>query len=447
LKLRLGLLIMLGVAMIVAAMNTEWAYDTYDETGFGCMMLVSGVIAYAAFRVARDVPESVALFVIFAVAILIRLIAISSEPLLSSDIYRYVWDGRVQGAGINPYRYFPAEDALAFLRDKAIYPEINRADYAHTAYPPFAQIFFYLATRFGDKLDVMRLAFISCEAVVTGCLMVLLRRLNKQRTIIVGYLWHPLAVWEVANGGHVDALLMMLTVVALLLLIARWRVLGALLIACGVLVKPYAIAMLPAFWRPWDFRAPILCILLVVALYLPYLGVGEGVIGFVPTYLHEEGFLAGDGFWLVALVRRIIGYQPGILEAYLALGVAVFVYAVIRILRKPMFYAAEEQIRDVMVLLFIGLFVLSPNYPWYYLPLVPFVVLGGGEVLWMTTVLACMLHVWWPTPDDQPTRFLIWKSVINGGWILAAAWTWYSSRRRRNHDAAPSTASDPLQLV
>jgi hypothetical protein len=432
--------------MIILAMNAELAYDKYEETGFACVMLASGLVVYLAYLVARDVPESVALPIIFLVAIIIRLLAISSEPLLSSDIYRYVWDGRVQGAGINPFRYFPAEQALEFLRDKAIYPEINRADYAHTAYPPFAQIFFYLATRFGDKLDVMRLAFIGCEVVVVGCLMALLKRLKKPRTLVVGYAWHPLAVWEIANAGHVDALLMTLVVVAMLLLIARWRVLGALAIACGVLVKPYAIAMLPAFWRPWDFRAPILCVVLAGLLYLPYLSVGTGVIGFVPTYLNEEGFIAGGGFWLVALVRAVIGNQPGILEAYVILGVCVFTYAVIRILRKPMFYEAEDQIRDAMVLLFIGLFILSPNYPWYYLPLVPFVVLGGGAPIWVTTISATMLHVWWPTPDDQPTRFLIWKSVINGGWILALAWTYYCGRKRAG-DAVTISPETTLQVM
>jgi hypothetical protein len=271
--------------------------------------------------------------------------------------------------------------------------------------------------------------------------------MKRPRTLIVGYAWHPLAVWEIANGGHVDALLMMIAVVALLLLIARWRVLGALAIACGVLVKPYAIAMLPAFWRPWDFRAPILVIVLVGLLYVPYLSVGAGVIGFVPTYLSEEGFVAGSGFWLVALAREIIGNQPGILEAYFVLSLGVFAYAVIRILRKPMFYEAEDQIRDAMMLLFIGLFVLSPNYPWYYLPLVPFVVLSGGEAVWATTILATMLHVWWPTPDDQPTRFLIWKSVINGGWILALAWTYYARRRKRSGDVPPASTETTVQVT
>ena len=60
-------------------------------------------------------------------------------------MYRYVWDGRVQLAGINPYRYVPAADQLAFLRDAAVYPNINRAEYAHTVYPPVAQAIFALA--------------------------------------------------------------------------------------------------------------------------------------------------------------------------------------------------------------------------------------------------------------------------------------------------------------
>ena len=87
------------------------------------------------------------------------------DPLLSSDIYRYIWDGRVQAAGINPYRYFPAHDALAALRDATIFPRINRADYAVTIYPPVAEFFFLIVTRIGEKTNVMRLALLGCEAV------------------------------------------------------------------------------------------------------------------------------------------------------------------------------------------------------------------------------------------------------------------------------------------
>ena len=62
-------------------------------------------------------------------------------------------------------RYVPADPALAALRDAAIYPNINRADYAVTAYPPVAQMFFLAVTRISETLTMMRLAMVACEIV------------------------------------------------------------------------------------------------------------------------------------------------------------------------------------------------------------------------------------------------------------------------------------------
>ena len=38
---------------------------------------------------------------------ILRLVFLPVMPSLTTDYYRYVWDGRVQLAGINPYRYRP----------------------------------------------------------------------------------------------------------------------------------------------------------------------------------------------------------------------------------------------------------------------------------------------------------------------------------------------------
>ena len=77
-----------------------------------------------------------------SMAVAMRAITFAAPPLLSSDMYRYVWDGRVQLAGINPYRYLPDAPELAFLRDAAVFPHINRADYAPTIYPPAAEMLY-----------------------------------------------------------------------------------------------------------------------------------------------------------------------------------------------------------------------------------------------------------------------------------------------------------------
>ena len=58
------------------------------------------------------------LFFLIGLAILMRA-ALLFAPPHSTDIYRYVWDGRVQADGINPYAYVPADPALGHLRDEA----------------------------------------------------------------------------------------------------------------------------------------------------------------------------------------------------------------------------------------------------------------------------------------------------------------------------------------
>src|SRR5580704_14606822 len=118
------------------------------------------VYAFAVWLVLRHRFGRPALAVIFIVAALARAIAVPAPATLSTDVARYVWDGRVQAAGINPYRYVPADEHLAELRDQAIYPHINRADYAPTIYPPVAQMIFVLATRASETLTMMRLAMI-----------------------------------------------------------------------------------------------------------------------------------------------------------------------------------------------------------------------------------------------------------------------------------------------
>ena len=57
-----------------------------------------------------------------------RLTLFPLPPSLSTDLYRYRWDGHVQNAGWNPYAVAPTDPRLAPLRDPGWYvmpvPEI-----------------------------------------------------------------------------------------------------------------------------------------------------------------------------------------------------------------------------------------------------------------------------------------------------------------------------------
>jgi alpha-1,6-mannosyltransferase len=101
----------------------------------------------------------------FAVAL--QMMTLFADPFQSSDIYRYVWDGVVQHAHVNPYRYVPGDAALAFLRapdNQDIYDNINRRDYAVTIYPPVAQMIYWLVTWFSPTVQAMKAAMVGLSA-------------------------------------------------------------------------------------------------------------------------------------------------------------------------------------------------------------------------------------------------------------------------------------------
>ena len=139
------------------------------------------------------------------------------------------------------------------------------------------------------------------------------------------------------------------------LLVRHRAIAGAVLVTLAALVKPYAIVALPSFWRPWDWRVPAAVVATIVLCYLPYLGVGRGVLGFVTPggYLGEEGFADGEGFWLVALVRTALGNVPGLTIAYLLAAAGMMAWLGVRAAwrtdRTP-----ETTLRDIAVLLMAG---------------------------------------------------------------------------------------------
>jgi alpha-1,6-mannosyltransferase len=396
--------------------------DIIDWNLIVLLLLVSGAITVAATRAAAQAPVGLGLTIVLLGALALRLLVLTQDPLFSDDIYRYVWDGMVQGAGINPYRFVPADPALASLRDVVIFPNINRADYATTIYPPVAQAFFFAITRVGASVTAMRLALIGCEIVTLVVLIDLLRSLGRPVTLATAYAWHPLAVWEIANNGHVDALMTTLVMIGTWLAARHRKIPAGIAMTLSALVKPYAVAALAACWRPWDWRLPLVVIAVVVACYLPYLGASQSVLGFlVGGYLHEEGFQSGDGFWLVHAARVLLGDVPGLLTLYLALAAATLGTLTLRIAFKTD-DSPQRTTRDIATLLLAGLFFLSPNYPWYFLVVVPFISIGGGAPAWTLSLGAFLLYLTYP---DYASRFLIWKGVISGTFLVAVLVTFF----------------------
>jgi alpha-1,6-mannosyltransferase len=427
--LRVGLsplqrLAAIGLVLAGLTLVTPFAFEALGDNAFIALTIAAGLLTVAATRLAERAPPDRVMWLVLGVGIAMRGYALLFDPLLSSDIYRYVWDGRVQAAGINPYRYFPAHEALTFLRDGAIFPHINRADFAVTIYPPVAQFFFFIVTRIGENVTVMRLALLGCEAVTVVLIIRLLRRMTRRTTGVIAYFWHPLPVWEIANSGHVDALMVALMLLGLWIALIGHKVGGAVVIAFSILVKPLAAPVLAGIWRPWDLKLPLAVIAAIVLCYLPYLSVGWGVLGFLTKgYLAEEGVRDGNDLWPLAVWRLVFGEHQGDVSAYAALAAIILLSAGFAVARRAHGTAAAT-LADINMLLLLALLLLSPNHPWYFLVIMPFVALCGSLPTWVVSIGALLLseQLDW----DFYIPRMVSKSVLFGGLLLAwaaASWT------------------------
>jgi len=245
---------------------------------------------------------------ILGFALLLRVALLFSPLVLSSDIYRYVWDGRVQMAGINPYLYPPSAQELTPLRDVQIFPHINRPE-ARTIYPPGAQMFLALnATLFPNSITALKAILILFDF---GTILLILRLLKKtgfRSDRVLLYAWSPLVIFELAGSGHLEALMLPFVLLALLARMDGKPVLSGTALGIATLIKLYPVALLPALYQKRDRRFPLAFGATILLGYLPYLyGAGGKVLGFLPAYFGRwEDFNVGLRYFLTLTLTPLI---------------------------------------------------------------------------------------------------------------------------------------------
>src|SRR5438132_1717203 len=268
------LLIITGCAALMLYRISLRAHTGPDILWFLKIALVQCVLyVFVAWLVIKARAARSTLIIVIVLAVLFRLSLLFFPPYLSDDIYRYVWDGRVQAAGINPYRYIPADAALEQLRDHEIYPRINRRDYARTIYPPMSEAVFFLTTRISETVTWMKATMVLFEALAVWALAVLLASLGLPRQRILLYAWHPLVVWEFAGSGHADSIAIAFIALALLARRRESEIGTGFTLAGATLGKAFPFVLFPAFYKRWSWKVPPVFLTTSVVGYLPYLEV------------------------------------------------------------------------------------------------------------------------------------------------------------------------------
>jgi hypothetical protein len=357
-----------------------------------------------------------------------RIPFLEVRPGPQDDVLRYVWDGRIQRLGQNPYTAIPADPALAGVHTNET-REMNNPDLA-SPYPAGAQLFFRAVIAIHESAFAFKIAFAACDLAIVLVIMAELRRIGRGEHWVLAYAWHPLVLMCVAYNGHIEILGVLLLVISTVALRRRARTLAAVTFGLAVAVKFLPAVLAPLYWRRVRVRDGLLAVLIVGVLYIPFLERGGFPIGSVGTIVQRFRF--NDPIF--PTIARLLSPQ---MAAGLA-GIFGFVVAVWSRWRRPV-SSPDQWAWPVAASLVCAPLV----YPWYLLWLVPFLGSSTLPLLVWTLSILPVFYVWYRHALGQPWQVPGWILLLEYGSIaISGAIAFFSLRTRRakpaNSDAAAS---------
>jgi alpha-1,6-mannosyltransferase len=388
----------LGVILFASLTICSRNFSGTGGPAFIIPLAVAGVaylLAIREFFSTARFPRRV-VFVGLVLAALWHVPFLLAQPGADDDVHRYLWDGRVQRLGYNPYIVVPKDPGFVGLHT----PEtrnLNNPD-VPSPYPAGAQLFFRAVTAIHESTFALKVAFVVCDLAVVLVLLDVLRRNQQGEHWVLAYAWHPLLATEVAGSGHVDIVGALLLLASAAALGRRWRAVAALAFGLAVSVKFVPIVLAPLYWRRVRIRDGALAAIVFGLLYVPFLSHGRIPIGSLGAYVQRFRF--NDPVF--AALERVTAPQ-------LAAGLAAFVGLLTALWLKK---KSEAWPSDTFAWpMAASLFCAPVVYPWYLLWLLPF----------LRSASTLPLIIW--TVSIIPT-YVVWHLRILGrpwavpGWIM-----------------------------
>jgi hypothetical protein len=223
------------------------------------MAVYAGVFIILAFtwRRLKEQPFTrFHLILVLVFSFIFGLTLFTAPPDQSDDIYRYIWDGKLQYYHISPYKYAPEDPALSDYHSQTL-PELVNFPEIKTIYPPLAQLLFRLSyTLFGESAVGMKFLFL---LFMMGSIF-LFYKIREQRQpgdkpiidsprsgawLIIFFAWNPLVIMETAVNGHLDIMMVFFLLGFLFLFKQHLWAPAGILLACAVLTKLIPVILTP----------------------------------------------------------------------------------------------------------------------------------------------------------------------------------------------------------
>jgi alpha-1,6-mannosyltransferase len=344
------------------------------------LALAAGAVYCVALYGLEHTAESrAALWLVLAGALLFRLTLAPLPPTLSTDLYRYRWDGRVQNAGWNPYVIAPLDPRLTALRDAnwAGMPGMELP----AIYPPLAELIFRWTARISTSPAGFKAPFLLADLLIVAMLAGWLRSSGGRNYQLAVYAWSPLVIVEFAGSGHSDALAIAFLVAALMI-IRRRPAVSTLAMTAGALTKLFPVTLLPLAVRlaGWPRRlrgwlAAAAAVALAAACAWPY----RSAAGQLPqTFSYYRRVWQNYNPSLYGVLLWLTG-RPAI-----AAGIGEAVVVILAL------WVAARKIEPVRATFLVvgAILMFAPNgYSWYFTWIVPLLCFFPSPAWLLLTVL------------------------------------------------------------
>ena len=338
--------------------------------------------------------------------------------LFDDDIWRYLWDGHILAAGVNPYRFAPADAALDSvdentnpiwndIRENVSYPAVP------TIYPPLAQAFFWLSNRLAPGSVLAMKALLNLfDLAAAGLLALTLRAMGVNPEWALLYAWNPLVIKVFAGSGHVDAIAVAFMMAMAYCLARAAPAAAAIALGLAILVKISPVILLPFFWRRAGFRNAAIALAVVVIGYLPFLSAGMRIFGGLAGFAREWQFNAS--LYTVArwMAQPFTAHASAVAKA--ACG-ALLIALLARIWRRKSSATLAGEAADGLG----WLVLLSPAImPWYATWALPFAVLARRRVWIAWTGIVCLAFFVMVDGTERPLILALEYISLLGVWLF-----------------------------
>jgi hypothetical protein len=399
----------LGAILLVALTICSRNLSLTGEPSFFIPLAVAGVAYLLAIRELFSTPEFPKRVIVFGLAVsaLWHFQFLRMPPGLDDDIHRYVWDGRVQRLGYNPYIVVPSDPVLASLHTSET-RTLNNPE-VPSPYPAGAQLFFRAVTSIHESTFALKVAFVLCDLAIVFVLLDVLRGTRQGEHWVLAYAWHPLLAIEVAGSGHVDIVGLLLLLVSAAALLRHWRAVAAMSFGLAVAVKLLPIVLLPLYWKRVRMRDAALAAIVAGLLYVPFFNHGRIPIGSLGTYVQRFRF--NDPVF--ATLERVAAPQ-------LLAGLAVLVGCLTAIWMRT---KSAEGSSDAFAWPMAASLLCAPVvYPWYMLWLLPFIRSTSTVpiVIWTLSIIPTY-YVWHLRTVGRPWLVPGWIMLLEYGSVAVAA--------------------------